>query len=476
MIDIAVIIVYFAAMLGMGWWGLHRARSSDDYLVAGRRLGPALYTGTLSAVVLGGASTIGGVRLGYLYGISGMWLVLMLGLGIIALSLFFAGRLARLDVYTLPEMLERRYSGAGRLVSGLVMTAYDLMVAVTATLAIGTVVDVVIGVPRIPAILIGGGVVVVYTVLGGMWSITLTDIVQFGIMTIGIFFVLLPIGVGQAGGLDGLRESLPDSYFSVTGIGGDTIVTYFLIYFFGIIIGQDVWQRVFTARSPKVARYAGLGAGLYCVLYAVAGALIGMAAAVLYPGLDVPDNAFATIVDGALPVGLKGLVLAAALAAVMSTASACLLASSTILANDVWGRFRRGGDATASLGENRGWALGCGVVMIVVACLVQDVVAGLTLAYNLLVGGLLVPVVGALVWRRATGTAALAAMAVGCVVVVVFMARDGLLANSPIYYSLVASLVVFVGVSLLTRSSHPERLDAWERQLRGEPELQGPRA
>jgi len=469
MIDIAVIIVYFAAMLGMGWWGLHRARSSEDYLGAGRRLGPALYTGTLSAVVLGGASTIGGVRLGYLYGISGMWLVFMLGAGIIALSLFFAGRLARLNVYTLPEMLERRYSGAGRLVSGVVMTAYDLMVAVTATLAIGTVVDVVIGVPRIPAILIGGGVVVVYTVLGGMWSITLTDIVQFVIMTIGIFLVLLPIGVGQAGGFDGLRASLPDSYFSVTGIGGDTIFTYFLIYFFGIIIGQDVWQRVFTARSPKVARYAGLGAGLYCMLYAVAGALIGMAAAVLYPGLEVPDNAFATIVDGALPVGLKGLVLAAALAAVMSTASACLLASSTILANDVWGRLRRGSEAKASVGENRWWALGCGVVMVVIACLVQDVVAGLTLAYNLLVGGLLVPVIGALVWRRATATAALAAMAVGCLVVVVLMARDGLLANSPIYYSLVASLVVFVGVSLVTRSSHPERLEAWERQLRGEP-------
>ena len=474
MIDIAVIVVYFALMLGMGWWGLRRARSSDDYLVAGRRLGPALYTGTLSAVVLGGASTIGGVRLGYLYGISGMWLVFMLGLGIIALSVFFAGRLSRLDVYTLPEMLERRYSAAGRLLGGVVMAAYDLMVAVTATLAIGTVVDVVIGVPRVPAILIGGGIVVVYTVLGGMWSITLTDIVQFGIMTVGIFLILLPIGLDQAGGVAGLRDSLPDSYFSVTGIGGSTIFTYFLIYFFGIIIGQDVWQRVFTARNAEVARYAGLGAGLYCMLYAVAGAVIGMSAAVLYPGLEVPDNAFATIVDGALPVGLKGLVLAAALAAVMSTASACLLAAATILANDVWGRFRRGSDG-ASLSENRGWALCCGVVVVVLSCLVQDVVAGLTVAYNLLVGGLLVPVIGALVWRRATGTAALAAMAIGSLVVVVLMVRDGLLANSPVYYSLAASLVVFVAVSLLTRSSDPERLDAWERRLRGEHDLQATR-
>ena len=211
------------------------------------------------------------------------------------------------------------------------------------------------------------------------------------------------------------------------------------------------------------------------MLYAVAGAVIGMAAAVLYPGLEVPDNAFATIVDGALPVGLRGLVLAAALAAVMSTASACLLAAATILANDVWGRFRRGSDGAASLGENRGWALGCGVVVVVLACLVQDVVAGLTIAYNLLVGGLLVPVVAALVWRRATATAALAAMGVGSLVVVVLMVRDGLLATPPIYYSLLASLVVFVAVSLLTRSSDPALLDSWERRLRGEHDLSATR-
>nr|MDP9487601.1 sodium:solute symporter [Actinomycetota bacterium] len=86
LIDFVVVILYFAVILGAGYLGLRRARSADDYLVAGRRLGPAMYMGTLSAVVLGGASTIGGVSLGYQYGISGMWLVFMLGLGIIALG------------------------------------------------------------------------------------------------------------------------------------------------------------------------------------------------------------------------------------------------------------------------------------------------------------------------------------------------------------------------------------------------------
>ena len=471
-IDAVVIGLYFLLMLAAGWWGLRRARNSEDFLLAGRRLGPVLYAGTLSAVVLGGASTIGGVRLGYLHGISGMWLVLMLGLGLITLSAAFARKLSRMRVYTLPEMLERRYNASGRLISGLVMTAYDLMVAVTATLAIGTVVDVLLGVPRIPAILVGGGIVVVYSVLGGMWSITLTDIVQFVIMTIGIFAVLLPVGLASVGGFDGLRAELPPSAFDVTAIGGGTITTYFLIYFFGIIIGQDIWQRVFTAREGRVATYAGIGAGAYCMLYAVAGAVIGMCAAALYPGLENPDNAFATIADGILPVGIKGLVLAAALAAIMSTASACLLASSTILANDVYGRGVRRQDAVRTVGENRAWTFACGLVMVGLACLVQDVVAALAVAYNLLVGALLVPVIGALLWRRGTSAGALSAMCVGSVVVVALMVSQGLLANEPIYFGLAASAVTFVFVSLLTPTTDRARLDAWDQRLSGEREAE----
>jgi len=176
-------------------------------------------------------------------------------------------------------------------------------------------------------------------VAGGMWSITLTDIIQFCIMTVGIFFLLLPIAIVRAGGFSGMRETLPASYFDLTAIGWQTIFTYFLLFFFGLMIGQDIWQRVFTARSPQIARWGSVAAGVYCVLYALAGALVGTAARVILPDLATPDNAFARIATEALPIGITGLVLAAALAAVMSTASAGLLASSTILANDVYAGF-----------------------------------------------------------------------------------------------------------------------------------------
>ena len=464
-LDYLVIALYFAVMIGAGYIGLRRARSADDYLVAGRRLGYPMYIGTLSAVVLGGASTIGGVSLGYQYGISGMWLVFMLGLGIIALALLLASRLARLGVYTVSEMLGIRYGRSSLLIGAIVMAAYDLMVAVTSTIAIGTVFNVILGLSPSAAIILSGGIVVLYCVVGGMWSVTLTDILQFIIMTIGIFLILLPLSISQAGGFSGMREQLPASYFDLTAIGGSTIFAYFLLFFFGIMIGQDIWQRVFTARSGSIARWGGVAAGVYCLLYAVAGALIGSAAKVILPNLATPDNAFAEVTKVALPVGLSGLVLAAALAAVMSTASATLLASSTILANDVYAEFFGGGTNRVRL--SRVFTLIVGVVVLVMSLLVKDVVGGLTVAYDLLSGALLVPIIGALFWQRATGAGALAAMAAGGVVVVVLMLVQGLFANGPIIYGILMSLVVFVVVSLLTRPASQGDAAAWDRRVRG---------
>ena len=465
-LDYLVIGLYFAAMIGAGYWGLARATSAEDYLVAGRRLGPFMYVGTLSAVVLGGASTIGSVSLGYQYGISGMWLVFMIGLGIIALALLLSTRLSRLGVFTVAEMLELRYGAASRLIGAIIVSAYALMIAVTSTIAIGTVFDVILGLQPTVAILLAGGIVVLYSVVGGMWSITLTDVLQFCVMTVGIFVVLLPLAISGSGGLSVMREELPASFFDITSIGGSTIFTYFLLFFLGLMIGQDIWQRVFTARSASVARWGGGAAGIYCLLYGLAGALIGTAARIVVPRLTVPDNAFAEVAREVLPAGLLGLVLAAALAAVMSTSSAGLLASSTLLANDVYTRFVAHRDH-AGVGLDRLFTLLVGVVVLVISILVSDVIGALTVAYDLLVGAIFVPVVGALFWREATSTGALASMLVGGLTVVVLLATQGLLANSPIYIGLLVSLIAFVAVSLLTPRISRETLSAWDRRISG---------
>ncbi|MFL9656248.1 sodium:solute symporter [Streptomyces sp. PB17] len=472
-VDYTVIVVYLAGMLAMGWWGMRRAKSKSEFLVAGRRLGPGMYSGTMAAIVLGGASTIGGVGLGYQYGLSGAWMVVTIGLGILALSVFFSARIARLKVYTVSEMLDLRYGSRAGVISGVVMWAYTLMLAVTSTIAYATIFDVLFDVNRTLAIVLGGSIVVAYSTLGGMWSITLTDMVQFVVKTIGVLLLLLPIAVVKAGGFGAMKAQLPTEYFDPLGIGGETIFTYVLIYTFGMLIGQDIWQRVFTAGSDRTAKWGGTVAGTYCLVYAVAGAVIGTAAKVLYPKLASPDDAFATIVKDELPIGVRGLVLAAALAAVMSTSSGALIACATVANNDIWSRLRgavRGAERAEGHDEvkgNRVFILAMGVAVILISIALNDVVEALTVAYNLLVGGLLVPILGGLLWKRGTAQGALAAVAVGGLAVVGLMAGYGILANEPVYYGLLASLAVYVAVSLATRPTDEATLAAWRERLAG---------
>ncbi|MBC9716985.1 sodium:solute symporter [Streptomyces sp. TRM66268-LWL] len=474
-VDYAVIVVYLAGMLAMGWWGMRRARNKSEFLVAGRRLGPWMYSGTMAAIVLGGASTIGGVGLGYQYGLSGAWMVFTIGLGLLALSVFFSARIARLKVYTVSEMLDLRYGGRAGIISGLVMWAYTLMLAVTSTIAYATIFDVLFDLNRTMSIILGGSIVVAYSTLGGMWSITLTDMVQFVVKTIGVLLLLLPIAVVKAGGFGEMRDSLPTSYFDPLGIGGEAIFTYVLIYTFGMLIGQDIWQRVFTARSDTTAKWGGTVAGTYCLAYALAGAVIGTAAKVLFPGLGSSDDAFATIVKEELPVGVRGLVLAAALAAVMSTSSGALIASATVANNDIWARIRgvagAGGRAEGSdhdeVRGNRIFILIMGVAVIVIAIQLDSVLEGLTVAYDLLVGGLLVPILGGLLWKRGTVYGALAAVGTGGVTVIFLMWKYGILANEPVYYGLLASLAAYVVVSLATRPTDEAVLANWRERLAG---------
>jgi SSS family solute:Na+ symporter len=453
-LDISVMVLYGLGMLALGWFGMRRSKDPEDFLVAGRNLGPGMYMSTMAATVLGGASTIGTVRLGYVHGISGFWLCATIGVGIIILNLVLAKPLIKLRIFTVTQVLERRYNPITRQVSGVIMFAYALMIGVVSTLGISTVMQVFLHVPFWTAVLLSGGLIVVYSTIGGMWALTLTDVVQFVIKTVGLLFLLLPIALHRVGGWDELVAKLPASAFNFTTIGTDTIVTYVLIYTFGVLIGQDIWQRVFTARNPDVARYAGTAAGVYCVIYGLATALIGMCAKVLLPDLDNANNAFASIIKFALPDGVRSLVITAAMAAMMSTASAGLLAASSTLTEDLLPIVR--GGKPSGLTMNRVCTLLTGIIVLLVALVVDDVLSALTLAYNLLVGGMLIPLMGAIFWKRATPAGAMTSMILGCVFALAFMAKDGIDANTPIYYSLAAGLFSFVIVSLFSR---PTALD-----------------
>jgi len=226
---------------------------------------------------------------------------------------------------------------------------------------------------------------------------------------------------------------------------------------------------VFAVHGGMVAKPAGTRCGTN---RCAAGAITGPAATnLLRPNLAAADDAFATIVKDALPVGVRGLVLAAALSAVMSTSSGALIACATVANNDIWSRLRgavtRKSEEHDEVRGNRVFILVMGIVVICTAIALNNVIEALTVAYNLLVGGLLVPILGGLLWKRGTAAGALSSVVVGGAAVVALMAWKGILANEPVYYGLLASLFAYLAVSLATKPTDAAVLAAWRERLAG---------
>jgi SSS family solute:Na+ symporter len=467
-VDAAILVAYLALMLYLGVRGFRRSSASADYLVAGRSLGHGMFVACLAAVVLGGASTIGGARLGFEHGISGMWMVFMLGAGIMSMGFFLTTRLSNLGVLSISEMLELRFNRQARLLSAVLMAVYAALIAVIQVIAIGTLLTALLGWDLSAGMLLGGAVVLSYTWLGGMWSVSMTDTVQFALMTVGIFLLTIPLGLDAVGGWDAFVAAQAAPRLRLDNIGYGDLLSFFLLFGLGILIGQDIWQRIFTACSARVARRGAILAGAYCMLYAVATAGIGMIAAVAFPRLENPQMAFATVVVDLLPTGIRGLVLAGTLSALMSTASGTLLAASTLLSHDIYRRF-----VAPDLDERRFLRVArritgvLGLGLIAAALWIRDVLVALDIAYTLLSGSLFVPIVAGLFWRRATAAATLLSMAASSAVSCAAMIVWGAGSNPPILLGLGTSLLTLIAASLLTAPPGAAAAAAWQQRLAG---------
>jgi len=448
-LDTAIILLYFLLLIIVGVLGAKKAKTVEDYALAGRNLGLFIYLGCLSAVILGGASTIGTAKLGYQFGLSGIWFVFMIGLGITVLGSFFSKQIYGANVTTIGELLGRRYNNETRLISALVAAIYTMMVSVTQVIGMGTIIHAVLGWNMTTSMLVGGGIVLFYTILGGMWSVTMTDIIQFLVMTVGIFFILLPMSLSYVGGWEVVTEQLPSSHFNLTSIGWTNIFQYFLLYTLGMVVSQDIWQRMFTARTHKIAKGGAVYAGLYSIAYALALSVIGMCAVLVFPNISDPQSIFANMSLTVLPHGLLGLILASVCSALMSTASGTLLASSTLLSHDILKQYwLKDMSDQKFVFLSRVITLVIGVIAIVFAIWIQDVLVALDVAYAILSGAIFVPVVLGFFWKKATAKAGFYSIVISSVVVLVGLAVEGLGSTNPIMYGIAVSVISIIGFSL----------------------------
>ncbi|ARJ50778.1 sodium:solute symporter [Staphylococcus lutrae] len=455
-IDFLVFMIYFTALISIGVIGVLKAKSSEKYMVADRNLGLFMLFGCLTAVFLGGSSTIGASQLGYEIGLSGFWFVFSLGVGITVFGLFLLDRIMNLRVMTISELLYRRFGHRVRIIGAVVTAMYTLMLCVTQVIAMGAVVSRIFNWNMMTAILVGGCIVFIYTVLGGMWTLSITDVIQFLVMTIGMFCIMLPISLHSVGGVTALFAHLPVSHLSFFNIGIGEILNDFVTYTLGVMVGQDIWQRFFTGKTKRISKTSGVLVGVYSALYSIAMILIGMCAYVLFPNIQNTQNVFSYMAFETLPPGLLGIVFAGLIVAIMSTASGTLLASATIVSRDLLQPylFKNMEDGQMlRITRLTAFILAIGAMMIAIG--VKEVLVAIDVAYAILTGGIFMPVLLGLLMKRLTAQAALIAIVASVIVVFIGITLFGPQSTVTLICALCVNAILLIGISKLYNKKQP---------------------
>lgn len=411
-----ILIGYFLVIIGVGVWSRRKAGSQDGFFVANRQGNTPLITGSLLATAIGGSATVGMAGLGFKQGLTGAWWLLVGSIGLLVLGFFFARKVRGAALYTLPELVGKQYGGVvGLAASILIVIAWTGVVA-GQIVAAGKVLSI-LGMGSVTVwMLIFSLVVILYSVLGGQFSIIRTDFIQAVILFLGIFLAS-GLALSSIGGFDGLKASLPSDYFSfpVSPVFSWKMLLSFLILVGATyVVGPDMYTRLFCAKDEGTARRSTFLTAALFIPLAFAVVFVGMSAKILYPQIP-SEQAFPQVISGVLSPALSGLILAALIAALMSTAATCLLSQSVILTEDVFKRFRPSIDERRIVLLTRVSLVGLGLLALAVALASKGVIASLLFAYTIFTCGLVVPVIAGFYQERlkVTWQGALAAMMCG---------------------------------------------------------------
>jgi solute:Na+ symporter, SSS family len=394
MIRLIIVAVYSLTMIGVGLGARKKVRSQNGFFVAQRQINVAFITGSLIATAVGGSVTVGMAGLGFGRGLTGAWWLLVGSIGLLILGIFFAKRVRGAALYTLPELVEKQYDRrVGLAASILIVVAW-----------VGVVAGQIVAVGKVLSILgMGSGnlwmviftiVFVTYTVIGGQLSVIRTDLYQAIIIYLGIF-IGLGLFLPQVGGLDGLRLSLPQDFFSFpvsSQFDWKALLSLLILVGATYVVGPDMYTRLFCAKNEKTAQRATFLSAFSFVPLAFAVVLIGMGARVLYPQIS-PEQAFPQVISGVLSPWLGGLVLAALVAALMSSADTCLLSQSVILTQDIIKRFLPSLDERKTILLTRLNIIILGLLALGLAMILKGVISSLLFAYTIFTCGLVVPVI-----------------------------------------------------------------------------------
>src|ERR1041384_1758488 len=475
------VIAFLAASLVVGTLTSRLVKkSSRRYMVAGKSL-PLFFVGTmLAAQSIDGNSSLGNVSLVYQFGFwAGAVIPIGLAVCLILTGAFYAKKLNKMSMLTLPDFYYRRFGAGPEGISAILMMISFIVLVAGNFAASGFILSAVLHIDFFWAMLIAALVVLVYTFAGGLFSSAYTDIFQI-YLAIGAFWAAFIFFAGGFSGVDfgAILGNAPPSYLDLSGLtdmGNGALINWAGILSLGLgdIVALDFMERVFAADGGRTAQKSCYMAAGLTMIILVPTTMIGIIGHTIEPNIADPFTLYPIVAVKHVPEVIGILMLVSTVSCGMSTANGGTLAIASVLSRNILQRniLRKVGRKLSDrqlLIATRVLVIPMFFTAFALGALIPRPGTYLILAFDIVLAGCFVPLVLGTYWKKATASGAVASIAVGSAVrLVLYFLITTAAPTSPYaaYGGLdtmippLISLVVFISVSLATQKRTPPRPD-----------------
>jgi SSS family transporter len=461
-----VLLGYLCVILGISIWSAFRTKTEDDFIAAGRTIGPIVGGAVLAATQISAGTLVGTLGRHYLAGVSWWYIWFGVWTGWLVSAFFVAPKLRRFGALTVPDYIGARFaSEKARVMAAILIVVSYTILLVAQFQASGEIARAVFGMKPITAMLILVGSTAIYTMLGGVRSSSYIELVQTLIMVSGLV-IAVPVLLSHAGGISQSIDFLRTLDARLLGwyYGPKELIAFAASFALSIAAAPYEMTRYYSMRDERTVKQAIAVSIGFQFIIGVSVLAIGMLTRVLFPNVASADQASSIMAFEVLPPVVGALLIVAMISAIMSTVNSILLVTGASVAHDLYGKFIRPTASQAHLVMvNR--------ISIVVLALIPlyfalqklgDVQAIVVEQAKFIASFFFVPVVIGLNWRRGTAAGAISAMLGGFLACLVweFTGQRGFGTHGidAVEVGVVTSLVLFVTISRVTKPVPDENL------------------
>lgn len=336
MLNIIILSVYLLIIIIIGIKAGQKVHNIADFAVAGRNYGAIIIFATLSASFIGGGFSTGNAEKVFIYGIANIVFLFGFSFQIILVSLFLAPKMDKYkEAITAGDIIRIHYGKNAQIITGFLSVIICTGILGAQVGAMGYIFNVFLNLPRLYGILIGCSIVILYSTLGGMKAVVASDVLQFIVLSIGIPLTLL-FGIFHAGGIKEIIASTPANHFNFIPDNFTIIsaISLFLTFLVGETLVPPYVQRLLMSSEAKKTAKGTYYSGLYSIPFFTITGLIGLVALSINPELN-PNLALPHVIKTVLPLGISGIVIAAMISIIMSSADSFLNSASVAIVNDI---------------------------------------------------------------------------------------------------------------------------------------------